>query len=83
MLEVGHLQVTTYELLTHLRCITPRLKVQRLEAGQWRYDGVVADIDHKDSRHTDAIDGLDPADRDWLFEHLVEYKDLLQYLHDH
>ncbi len=30
-----------------------------------------------------ALEDLDPADRVWLEERLVEYEDLLIYLHDH
>jgi hypothetical protein len=31
----------------------------------------------------EALEDLDPADRVWLEERLVEYEDLLLYLHDH
>lgn len=31
----------------------------------------------------DALERLAPEERSWLDERLVEYKDLLEYLHDH
>jgi hypothetical protein len=31
----------------------------------------------------EALEDLDPADRVWLEDRLVEYEDLLLYLHDH
>jgi hypothetical protein len=31
----------------------------------------------------EALEDLDPVDRAWLEERLVEYEDLLLYLHDH
>jgi hypothetical protein len=31
----------------------------------------------------EALEDLDPVDRVWLEERLVEYEDLLLYLHDH
>jgi hypothetical protein len=30
-----------------------------------------------------ALEDLDPVDRAWLEERLVEYEDVLLYLHDH
>ncbi len=31
----------------------------------------------------EALEDLDPKDRVWLEERLIEYEDLLLYLHDH
>jgi hypothetical protein len=31
----------------------------------------------------EALEDLEPADRAWLEQRLVEYEDVLLYLHDH
>jgi hypothetical protein len=36
---------------------------------------------HSASRQQDLADYLSEEDREWLAERLVEYKDLLDYLH--
>ncbi len=43
----------------------------------------MAQDDRVSRRHVDVVDELSREDRDWLRARLEEYRDLLQYLHDH
>jgi hypothetical protein len=38
---------------------------------------------HTSSKRTEALDALGKEDRVWLTERLVEYRELLEYLHSH
>lgn len=39
-------------------------------------------MERRTQSRVDELEELDPADRAWLVERLVEYRDLLAYLHD-
>jgi hypothetical protein len=43
----------------------------------------VSQVEGRPVNAVKALEDLDPADRVWLEERLVEYEDLLLYLHDH
>jgi len=43
----------------------------------------VSQVEGRPVNAVEALKELDPADRVWLEERLVEYEDLLLYLHDH
>jgi hypothetical protein len=40
-------------------------------------------VSQVEGRPVNAVEELDSADRVWLEERLLEYEDLLRYLHDH
>ena len=44
---------------------------------------MMVDANQMRASNADAADKLSPEDRSWLEERLIEYRDLLQYLHDH
>lgn len=46
-----------------------------------RYAGRMSQTDR--TALEEALDQLSPEDRVWLEERLAEYRDALQYLHDH
>jgi hypothetical protein len=43
----------------------------------------VSEREQQPTRTVVSSEDLDPADRVWLEERLVEYRAILQYLHDH
>ncbi len=43
----------------------------------------VSQVEGRPVNAVEALEDLDSADRVWLEERLVEYEDLLRYLHDH
>jgi hypothetical protein len=43
----------------------------------------VSQVEGRPVNAVEALEDLDSADRVWLEERLVEYEDLLLYLHDH
>ena len=38
---------------------------------------------HRSEQRASVVEDLDADDRRWLEERLVEYRELLEYLHDH
>jgi hypothetical protein len=50
---------------------------------RWAKLQEVSEREHQPAKTVESSEDLDPADRVWLEERLVEYRDILQYLHDH
>ena len=46
-----------------------------------RYNVLMTQRDSTSSRKTAALEALSEEDRVWLAERLVEYRELLEYLH--
>jgi hypothetical protein len=47
------------------------------------YDLVMSQTQSTPSKKSTALDVLDELDRVWLAERLVEYRELLEFLHSH
>jgi len=45
------------------------------------YDLVMSQTQSTPSKKSTALDALDESERDWLAERLVEYRELLEFLH--
>ncbi len=43
----------------------------------------MSQVERRTNRQLSELDELDPLERAWLTERLVEYRELLDYLHDH
>jgi hypothetical protein len=43
----------------------------------------VSQVERRTNRQLQQADDLEPIERAWLAERLVEYRELLDYLHDH
>jgi len=48
---------------------------------RYRYNVVMTQTNHTSSKRTEALEALSEEDRVWLAERLVEYRELLEYLH--